>query len=175
MKVLILQPWIDYRGAETICVYLAYYLKKSGNESQIISLYKDDDMLPHLAEDVDIDTLPSTFARLCKNSRFFLFLFGSPLLLIKALIAKDIDLINAHNLPAYWIAAIVGRLRGIPVVWTAHTVSARHTFGECRDLIDYLTWVFGSSKLDNFFVSMVDEIIVSCRFSAAALCQQHNF
>ena len=83
MKVIIIQPWIDYRGAETTCVYLAYYLQNLGVKVKIVSLYKDQETLPRFAEEVEISTLPPNLAKLCQTNRFFLFVFGFPLLFLK--------------------------------------------------------------------------------------------
>lgn len=164
MRILIIQPWIDYRGAETTCVYLAYHLKKLGHQTKIICLYKADDRLPHLVDKVEVSSLPSALAWLCRKSRLFLFIFGGPLLFIKVILAGDADVLNPHNLPAYWIASLVGSLKKIPVIWTAHTVPAGVKLSESRDLVDYLTWLFGSSGLDKYFVRNIKNIIVSGKF-----------
>jgi 1,2-diacylglycerol 3-alpha-glucosyltransferase len=174
MKVIIVQPWIDYRGAETTCVYLAYYLQKLGVKVKIVSLYKDEDSLPHFADEVEISTLPPKLAKFCQTNRLILFIFGFPLLFLKTFFERDVSLINAHNLPSYWIAALIGRLKKIPVVWTAHTIPFKLKLSESRDLIDFMTWFLGASFIDKIFVSYINEIIVSSEFAQGIVRERYE-
>lgn len=160
MKILIIQPWISYRGAETVSVEEAYYLGKLGHKAAIAAIFVDWERLPEHGRETDYLLPKKILSRLCQKSRLILFLFGPILLFLVVL--KDIkkyDVLNPHNLPSIWIAAILGKLYRKKIVWTAHGVPTKVLWKEKRNLFEYLVWFFGASRLDVWVVRFAELII----------------
>ena len=116
MKILIIQPFLSWGGAEAVSLQFAGHLKGA----KVVALYKDKN-LPYGAGNTQIITLPGLISNLLQNYRTFLIIFGFPMLLYLTLKnSKNFNVINPHNFPSLWIAVIVGKIRKIPVVWTVH-------------------------------------------------------
>lgn len=123
LKVLIIQPFLSYGGAEAVSVQFAYHLASKAHDAKIIALWHEEERLPYPGHKVDIITSPRILRQLFKQSRLFFFLFGFPTLLFLALKeSKGASVFNPHNFPSLWVAGIVGRLCSVPVVWTVHNL-----------------------------------------------------
>ncbi len=160
MKILLMQPWISYRGAETVSVQQAYYLQQLGHTAEIVAIYIDWQRLPQHGGEVSYLLPPKIVQTLCQRSPIVLFTLG-PLCLLFVVLrhVRSFDVLNPHNLPSVWIAAIVGKLFHKPIVWTAHTVPERVSWKRKKSLFDYLVWLFGASIIDTIAVRMVNLIL----------------
>ena len=73
LKVLILQPWISWRGAERTSIQLAVQLKECGHSVKVAAFFIDKRNLPSGAEKVDYLLPAKVFRNLCQKCNFFLF------------------------------------------------------------------------------------------------------
>lgn len=94
-KILIMQPFLSYGGAEAVSIQLAYYLKKRGFDAKVMALFKKKH-LPLYSDKVEITSLINLSEYL------------------------NADMLNPHNFPTLWLAVIIGKIFKIPVVWTVH-------------------------------------------------------
>ncbi len=163
LRVLIIQPWISWRGAEKISVQLAIELKKQGHRVKIAALFIDDKKNLSLGAERVSYLLPAKLLRVfCQRSKLFLLLVGPIVLfLLVWKESKDYQILNPHNLPSPWIAVLVGKIKKIPVVWTVHNLSRRVSWQDKTSIFEYLLWFFGSSWVDKFFIRQVDGVIAS--------------
>lgn len=123
MRVLIVQPWIRVGGAELLSLHLAYELEQLGHEAPIAALFVDPHGLPAHALARRYVLPPAWLAARFARSRALTYLVG-PLVLLGLVLraAGRADVLNPHNLPAPVVAAIAGRVRRRPVVWTCNEV-----------------------------------------------------
>ncbi|HUV46569.1 MAG TPA: glycosyltransferase family 4 protein [Candidatus Bathyarchaeia archaeon] len=177
MKILIIQPWIKQGGAENISVYLAYYLKKRGEEVKITALFTDLKKSPPIASQVDYLLPNKRLSQLFKKSKLFFLLFG-PLVLfwLTFIHSKEVGLLNPHNFPSCWVAVLVGKLRRVPVVWHCHEPPTRISFKEAKSLgwLDFLGWFFASSLVDKLLVKGVKKIIVPSKKTQKEVKQRYG-
>jgi hypothetical protein len=132
MKILIIQPWISYRGAETVSVEQCLALNKLGHPSKIACLFLDE-RLPTNAKKISY-VLPSSFWQmLISKSRILFFIFGFPVLTYIVLKERSkFDVLNPHNPPSLWTAQIVKLMTGKKIVWTLHNLF----WGQSAVLVD---------------------------------------
>ncbi|KKR27822.1 hypothetical protein A2715_02560 [Candidatus Woesebacteria bacterium RIFCSPHIGHO2_01_FULL_39_32] len=123
MRFLIVQPWISYRGAETVSVKLCGALNKLGHPSKIACLFLDEGRLPEGSRRVEF-ILPSRFWQiLFRKFKLALFILGTPVLFILVLKnVKNFDVLNPHNPPSLWVCVVSARLFGKKVVWSVHNL-----------------------------------------------------
>lgn len=160
MKILILQPWISYRGAESVSVNFCYWLNKLGHQAKIAAIFIDWERLPDKGDKIEYILPPRALSEICKKSRFFLFILGPALLFwITLKQIKKIEVLNPHNLPSVWIASILGKLFSKTVVWTAHGVPQSVSWRDKRSLFEYLVWKISSGEIDRWLVRKVDLIV----------------
>ena len=160
-RILIIQPWIQLGGAEIASIHLALALMRRGHSAAIACTYVDAHGLPDQARSLDYRLPLRPLAELCRRSRPFFLLFGSWLLLLTVMrAAKGADVLNPHNFPSAWIAVLVGKLRGIPVIWTCNEPPERPRLRELRSIgpANALGWLLASSPLDRFLSSKVDAV-----------------
>lgn len=175
MKILIIQPWISYRGAETVSVEEAYHLGKLGHQATIAAVFVDWKRIPEHGKRVSYLLPPKFLSHLCQNSHFLLFLLG-PLLLF-LIVLKEInnyDVLNPHNLPSVWIASVLGKLFHKDVVWTAHGIPTRVSWEDKKSLFEYFVWLFGTSWLDIWAVQNVNVIISPSRLVAKQIKNRYK-
>lgn len=123
MRLLIIQPWIRAGGAELLSLHLAAELERAGDEVRIATLFVTPAGLPASLVDRRYALPPAWLGARFARSRALTYLLGPFVLLALVLrAAAAADLLNPHNLPAPVIAAIAGRLRRRPVVWTCNEV-----------------------------------------------------
>ena len=162
-KILIIQPWIRLGGAELVSIHLANALRQRGHKVAIACTYLDTFGLPELALSLDYRLPPRPLADLCRRSRLFFLLCGYWLLLLTVIrSSRDVDFLNPHNFPSSWIAVLVGRTRGIPVIWTCNEPPQLLDWREASKigLGDAVGWLLASSRLDRFLASRVEAVYV---------------
>jgi len=158
MKILIIQPWISYRGAETVSVLEAYYLNKLGHEAKIVCLYVDRDRFPPRGDEVGYILPPKFIASLFRKSKLFFYLFNIPYLFwLVYRNSKKFDILNPHNLPSPWIAALVKQFKNIKVMLTVHGVPPEAGFSKSK--INIFLWNLGLQYLDIWAVRKADYIL----------------
>lgn len=110
-------------GAELLSLHLAAALERGGDEAPIAALFFDPHGLPADALERSYILPPDWLAARFAGSRALCYLLG-PLVLLALVIraAGRADVLNPHNLPAPLVAAIAGRVRRRPVVWTCNEV-----------------------------------------------------
>lgn len=156
MKILIITPWIELGGAEILCVHLAHELKKLGHKVTIATLFVDHSGLPLLSRKNTYVTPPKIISKFCHKWRIAFFIIGPFFLFLTVLKnAKGVDILNPHNFPSFWIALLVSKLRGTPIIWTCNEPPPypRKTDIPTIGVFDYLGWALASSRVDKFLVS----------------------
>ena len=163
MKILIIQPWLRVGGAEMVSLRLAGDLQRLGHATKIAALFTETGDVPKGRPEVEYALPPRAIGRICSQNRLFFFMLGPIVLFLLVLVnSAGIDLLNPHNSPSHWIAALVGRLRGIPVLWTCNEppapIDTRDAFRV--GIPDYLGWAIASSPLDLLAVRNIAHIQV---------------
>lgn len=123
MKILIIQPWISYRGAETVSVEQCLALNKLGHGAKIACLFLDSNRLPKNARRVKYILPLKIWQNLLSRSKVLFYIFGLPILtylVVKN--AKHYDILNPHNPPSLWAAQIAKIFFGKKIVWTVHNL-----------------------------------------------------
>jgi len=144
MRILIIQPWISYRGAESISLDEARGFRSLGHKASILCLYVDKERLKKNDLSLDFILPPKFIARFCQRSNIFFFVFGFFILLILVLInGRKFDVYNPHNFPGVWVAVLVSYIYKKPVFWTVHNFP-QHGFTDPVALRAWerLTWNF---------------------------------
>lgn len=166
MRILIINPWIRLGGAEAICVSLANELRGMGHEARIATLYVDFENMPVSAPLEAFVLPPRLISQLCRKSRVAFFLIGPLALLALVLVrAKRFQILNPHNFPAHWIAAITNMFTAIPVLWTCNEPPERLKFHDVGrvGMLEYLGWLVASSPIDRLLVRKISRIQVLSR------------
>lgn len=163
MRVLIVQPWVKMGGAELISAELAFNLEKLGHSASIACTFADLSNMPGQSNQVRYLLPPSWLSRLFQKSRLAFLLFGA--LVLSSLVwkySKEVDLINPHNFPSSWIAAIIGALRRKKVLWTCNEPPERVGVREALKvgIGDFIGWSLASSWIDKAMVGGVHLIHV---------------
>lgn len=116
-----IQPWISYRGAETVSVKLCLSLNSLGHPSEIACLFLDKKRLPTGSSKIKY-ILPSKFwQKLLSNSKLAFYIFGAPLLTFLVVKnAKRFDVLNPHNPPSLWASQVAKIFSGKKIVWSFH-------------------------------------------------------
>ncbi len=160
MRILIIQPWISYRGAETVSVQEAYFLQRNGVSTSIAALFIDWKRLPQHGESVSYILPHHGISNLLQKYRLLLLIFG-PIVLFLLVIKKrdEFDLLNPHNLPSLWVAAICKILFGKKYIWTVHNVPEKISWKDKKSVFEYIVWLIGSSRFDIWAGKQSDAII----------------
>lgn len=157
MKILIIQPWISYRGAETLSLNQARGLLSLGHQASVLALFVDWQRLDVGVKKIDFITPPVWISRWCQRSNIFLFVFGFLVMLYLVVKhGKNFDVLNPHNFPSVWAAGLAKLVIKKPVAWTVHNFP-QHGFVEptFKRLWEWATW-----WLDQKFVSLADNLVV---------------
>lgn len=163
IKVLIIQPWIRLGGAEIISVHLAHQLNQRGHDAAIACTYVNLDGMSDEASVVTYLKPSRLLSYLCEKNRLLFFLLSPWILLV--LVWKHsgkADVLNPHNFPASWVAALVGTFRRIPIIWTCNEPPEKLALGEARSvgLGDFAGWMIASGWLDRLIVRRLNAIYV---------------
>ncbi|PIS20736.1 hypothetical protein COT52_02210 [candidate division WWE3 bacterium CG08_land_8_20_14_0_20_43_13] len=166
MKILIIQPWISYRGSEKISVDLACRLSRKGHQAVVAAVFVDYCRLPPRGNEVTYLAAPWWLAHWLKQSRLAWFVLGIPVLFCLVLFhARSFEFLNPHNLPSHWVAWAVGKCCRIPVVWTCHNLPQKPAFGKLGSFV----WDTVVGTLDRAFIPRFDLILTFSRKTAAQL------
>lgn len=156
MKILIIQPWISYRGAESISLDEAHGLKKLGHSVVIACVFVDRKRLRTIDRELNFLLPPDFISKLSQKSSLFFLLFGFFILLFLTLKeGKKVDIYNPHNFPGLWVAAIGSYLFKKPVYWTVHNFPQH---GVSNYYIAFV-WEAMTFYLDNFIVKRIKGVI----------------
>jgi len=158
MRSFVIQPWISYRGAETVSVLQTYYQVKAGIETKIICLFTDKDRMPPLGNKVEY-VLPAVWLqKLFSRSKIFFLLFCVPVLFWLVLRnVEDGDTLYPHNLPSPWIAALIKKFKNVKVYWICHGVPPQAGFE--NSAFNNFAWNFGVSFIDRKLIRSFNGII----------------
>jgi glycosyltransferase involved in cell wall biosynthesis len=176
MKILLIQPWIRLGGAESLSIYLAYYLEKLGYETKIATLYTDFKETPQEAKCLRYITPHKLFAKLCEKNLLFRILFGVPLLWI--LLWRHIkyfDIINPHNFPSYWLTGFFFTKK--PIIWFCNEppMSISWKIARKTDVREYFIAKISDSWLDKWIVRYnINNIIVLDTFNQRRVMQRYG-
>lgn len=112
MRFLLMQPWLSYRGAETMSIGLTRQLIKRGYTAKIMGLFLD----RQDESGVNFILPPKFLQKLFIKSKFLIYMFGAPYLFYMLLKNyKDYDVLVPYNLPTSWFSIFFGK----PVIWMA--------------------------------------------------------
>lgn len=157
MKVLIIQPWISYRGAETISLLQAIGLQKLGIKTSVAALFVDKTRMSPEFHNINYILPPKTLSKLFSSSRLLFYILGFPVLSI--LILKNMnsfEVLNPHNLPSHWICAFLKLIKQKYTVWTVHGITAKIT--STSTIIQKILWFF-IKPLDYWATRRMDAIV----------------
>lgn len=175
MRILIMQPWISYRGAETVSVQECYYLNTLGHTAKIAAIYVDWKRLPNHGSAISYVLPPAWISQLCAQNKVLLLLFGPVVLFLLTLRhVRQYDVLNPHNLPTVWVAALIGTWFRKPVIWTAHGVPAAIAWKERKSLFEYIVWYFGTSRIDIWAVKSTTAIVAASAQVAKAIQKRYR-
>ncbi|MFQ5923052.1 MAG: glycosyltransferase family 4 protein [Anaerolineales bacterium] len=162
LKILIIQPWLSYRGAETVSVELARSLISMGHKVKLATVFVDEKRPPAGVADVHLVTPRKLWRQLCQASPI-LYLFLGPLVLLHLvwIASRDTQILNPHNPPTLVIAAIVARLRGIRVVWTCHSLPESRDWSDRVSMLDYFAWQLAKSGIERWAVAAASCVIAN--------------
>lgn len=159
-SVLLLSPWVRRGGAETLLLQLAYHLRKQGMDVTVLCLYVDSIDLPSMYKEIRYSTPHKVFSRWCRDYRWFRAVFGTVAFFINGVrLGRKYDIINAHNSPSHWVAAICSFLYHKPIVWTCNEPPAKTAFN-AKNMTDFIAGLGLDNALDRYFVRKFDSIIV---------------
>lgn len=123
MRIVVVQPWISYRGSETVSVLQTYYLKQIGHSTSLCCLYVDSKYAPPHSEDISY-FLPHIMLQKIFSFHIFLYLFSVPALFFLLYKKRnEYDIVLAHNYPSLWVGALIkvfckkrllGYVHGVP-------------------------------------------------------------
>ena len=162
MRLLIVQPWISYRGSETVSLLEAVYWEKLGGETAVACLFVDWGRISDRFHNVDFILPPVLLSRLFASSRLIRAVLGFPTLFFLVLVhSRGFDALNPHNLPSVWVCALVKPFTKAAVVWTVHGVPKRaHPESS---LFEKLIWSIATSPIDRWAVDKADLVICVSR------------
>lgn len=163
MEVLIIMPWIRQGGAELIATETAFFLGKIGHKVKLAALFVDASGMRERAGQIEYVAPPGWVSGLCRKSKWFLYFLG-PFFLFFLVLKQGgkVDVLFPHSLPAHWVASVVGKVLGKPVVWLCNEPPARVSLSDAKSLgwADFVMWFVADSFLDRFFAKGVRKIIV---------------
>src|SRR3990170_8882532 len=119
MKLLLIAQSLSYRGVERYVYILAKGLVKKGHTALILTGRIEKDALK-IDPKVKLISPPIFINSLIQNN-FIYFIFSFPIILALLLKnSKEIGIIESEGGLALWASILVGKLRGIKVVWSVH-------------------------------------------------------
>ncbi len=157
LRVLIVQPWLDWRGAETQSIQLVEDLQRLGIESKLVCLF--------VRQAANVESirssllLPHPFLQRLLRKRVVFSVFSLPVLCYLLLrYGRDFSVFNPHNFPSVWAAGLVAHILRKRVVWTAHNFP-QHPFRG----IWQVTFELCIKKIDAIIVRRCSAIIAVSR------------
>lgn len=144
-SILIIQPWISYRGAESASIEEAKKYIKKGIKASILCAFVDHKRIKKEDSDLDYITAPRWMPKFLSVPFIFV------LLLIHG---KNYEIINPHNFPTVWMAVIANFSLGKKIVWRVHNFP--QLWFKNRFLNSFFEKL--TSPVDNWAAHKVDEI-----------------
>jgi glycosyltransferase involved in cell wall biosynthesis len=118
MSVLLISPWIKLGGSECLVLRLARLLSARGCRVSVACCFVDSKLIEDQVRGIHFIQPWRWIGALSRRSRAGLVFLGCPALLVTVLRhAGNYELLNPHNFPSLWIAALASRIAGIRVVW----------------------------------------------------------
>lgn len=172
MKILIINRYMSvYGGAENVVKELSESFNSSGNHAAVIALNISDEVRK-LCGNTRMIVPQKQFGYEFRSTGFFasLGMLGEILAMRKLVKAnaKDFDVLNPHNFPAYW--ATFGLKK--PVVWMCNEPPDLW-HNPKPSLALKLTRFFGI-LLDKLFVSAVDKVITADDLNAGRVKERYG-
>ena len=170
MRILIIQPWLSYRGAETVSLAFADGMKRLGHDPIMAAVYVDEGRAARSTQDIPIFTPAAPLCLLCRSHPLIFLALAPGLLFILVMrLSRDVDVLNAHNPPSLLIAALVGWIKGIPVIWTCHSLPVSVKWSRRVSLLDFLAKLLAGSSLERWAVKRAAIVIANSRRTARQL------
>jgi glycosyltransferase involved in cell wall biosynthesis len=162
-RVLVLQSWISYRGAEQISAEIA-----RRTAGRLLTAYVDINRLPPQADAVDYILPPRPLRWLMSQSLVAYLVLAPIVLTVMAVIhARRADVVNPHNAPTEIAAGVARSLHHRPTVWMCHGLPPELSMQESRSLLEWLIWKLARSPIGRWGRRQNDAIIaVSKRLAA---------
>ncbi len=181
MRVLVIHPRLTVGGAERVITLMAKGLKSLNVDVDLCfsAIEKNaGGSVRHMLwsspriEFLNNSSLSEKNVLTAKIAEYFGDFIKLCLLLKRDL--ESYDLINPHNFPAYWSAAIVGA--GRPIVWTCHDVL--EPYGVLRDYYEdgSIKYFIGLlQKLDSFIVRRkISKIVTNSKKNVRAILSRYS-
>jgi glycosyltransferase involved in cell wall biosynthesis len=164
-RLLVIQSWISFRGAEHISVETAYLCHRDHEwDTRLLTAFVDRDRLPPHGDDVAYVLPPRPLQALLQRSRLAYLLLAPLTLTVMAVReAGRADLLNPHNPPCQLAAAVASRLRRRPVVWTCNGMPPRLNWSEARDPLEWITWKLARSPLARWAARRTNRVVSASR------------
>lgn len=143
-------------------VHLAAQLQRR-HKIKIATLFFNRDNLPEISQRISYLLPPKILCKVFEKSRFLTYIFGSIHLFFMVLRqAKNIDILNPHNPPSLWVAALVNIFYKIPIIWFCNDVPGYVPWAVVKKsgFVDKGIWIIGRSFLNRWAVSKVFQIVV---------------
>jgi glycosyltransferase involved in cell wall biosynthesis len=152
-SILILQPWLNYRGAETQSIQMCEDFNMQGLHSKIVCLY----VHPNIYSTVNRDLViaPSLLIQKLLMNKIIFFLFGFWILLFLSLkVGAHYSIYNPHNFPSVWVAVITSWIYKKKIIWTVHNFPQHPFLGKVAFFFERLIFL-----PDFLIVARVDMIV----------------
>ena len=160
MKIVAVNPWVDYRGAESVMVNLSYHLSKAGNHTDILTVYVDDKYPPSYYQKIKIHTSGRFISAISQKSLLLYSFLGMPTMLLKLIwLIRRYDLVLCFNPPSLILSFIPARLFGKKIFWFCQSLPYITGWKSKKSFLEYIASVINNSYLDRLVVSKVDGII----------------
>lgn len=146
-SILIIQPWISYRGAESVSIEEAKAYSRKGIKASILCAYVDYKRIKKFDRSLDYITAPAWLPKFLSIPFIFI------LLLIHG---SKYEVINPHNFPTLWMSIIANFILHKKVVWRVHNFPQIWIKNRAINML----WETFFNPLDKWFAKKADEIIV---------------
>lgn len=176
-RILVIMPWIRQGGAELIAAETTFSLGRIGYKVKLAALFVDTSDMGERASQIEYVVPPGWVSSLCRRNKWLLYFLGPFFLFFLVLKrAKEADVLFPHSLPADWIASVISRVLGKPVVWLCNEPPARISLKDVKTLgwADFIMWGVADSFLDRFFVKGVQRIIVYSDSTAKEVAKRYG-
>ena len=160
-RLLIIQSWISYRGAEHISVQIAHRCEvEHGWDVRLLAAFVDRERLPPHGGGVRYVVPPRWLQAALRSSAAAYLLLAPPTLALMTLAnARRVDVINPHNPPCEVAAALAARAWRKPLVWAVNGLPPRISWREARTPVEWLTWRLARGPLTRWAAATATTIV----------------
>src|SRR5438067_4285445 len=160
-RLLVIQSWISFRGAEHISVQIAHRCEVDhGWDVRLLAAFVDEQRLPPDGERIEYVVPPRWLQRLLRSSAALYLLLAPPTLALMAVVhGRRADVINPHNPPCEIAAALAGRAWRKPVVWVVNGLPPRISWSQARTPVEWLTWRLARGPLTRWAARAATTIV----------------